>query len=299
MKFTTDNLEQTSSQFHDILFNQKEGEIGRKFLLNRNLGDLNSFKHYEIGYCPPDFDYPSSQSLYSDNKLWWLRGRLIVTIRDQHNRIVSFAGRVIDENKNALLNDLINKIPLMSNINEEKVKDMVEEWVGIKWINEIYPKKEHLFGLNMAKKHIFENKYAIVVEGYMDVIALWMNGFLNTVALCGVAMSDVHSALLRRYTEGVVFCLDADENKSGSKAIKSIEKLMNKEYNDLNHYVIYLPLKEKSFDPEDALIDVKYKSLFTNALKEAGRRVNDLSIKKRFLDLSDDLTVNVLKGVSF
>ena len=88
MKFTKTQLEETSQQFRDILFNQKEGEVGRKFLLNRKLGELDDFLPYEIGYCPPDYPYPSSQSLWSDNRLWWLRGRLIITIRDQYNRII-------------------------------------------------------------------------------------------------------------------------------------------------------------------------------------------------------------------
>lgn len=299
MKFTYDNLETTSSHFHDLLFNQKEGEIGRKFLLNRNIGELENFKNYEIGYCPPDFPYPSAQSLYLDNKVWWMRGRLIITIRDQYNRIISFAGRMIEENKIPLKNDLFSKLdtPLLSYLegNKDKLQSMVDDWETRKWVNEFYSKKDYLFGLNSAKRHIFDMGYAVIVEGYMDAIILWMNGFPNTVALCGTAMSSTHLALLRRYASHFVYCLDAD--KGGYEAIERTIKLICKGYdNFLTYYVVSLPLNNgKGLDPEDTIKNIEHKDIFLKAIKESSKRT-DVNAQKKFIDLSDTLTRQILQN---
>ena len=299
MKFTQNNLEETSKQFHNILFNQDIGDVGRKFLSQRGLGELSDFSQYEIGYCPPEYPYPSSQSLWADNRLWWMRGRLIVTVRDQHGRIISFAGRVIEDNKDILYKDLLNKKDtlLLSHLkgDESKIQDMVDDWSSRKWVNEIYPKKEYLFGLNFAKKHIFDMNYAVIVEGYMDAFALWMNGFPNTVALCGVAMSETHYALLRRYAGHIVYCLDAD--KGGQKGMELAEAVhKNNDMNtDTTYYKIYLPKHgEKGLDPEDTIKDEKHKNIFLNAIRKASDR-KDINLKKKYLDLSDDATRQILK----
>lgn len=288
MKFTQENLEETSALFHNILFNDKNGEVCRRFLLDRGIDDLDLLFKYEIGYCPPCYPYPSSQSLYLDNRLWWLRGRMIITIRDQHNRIISFAGRVIDSNKDILKTDLFNKIdtPLLSYLNGDidKLQKMIDDWSSRKWVNEFYSKKDYLFGLNKAKKYIFDMGYVIIVEGYMDAILLWENGFPNTVALCGVAMSDMHIALLHRYTNHFVYCLDKDTG--GQTAMKKIEKFINNKYFDLQtYYAIYLP---EGMDPEDTLMNDEHKKVFINVIKEAGKR-NNISFNGRHIDIEDKI----------
>ena len=298
MKYTQDHLEEVSKEFHNILFARPEGETGREFLVNRNIGSLENLSQYEIGYCPYNFPYPSSQTLWVDNRLWWMRGRLIVTIRGQHNRIISFAGRMIEKNKELLYNDLLTQIdnPILFHLKGDinKLKELVDDWSSRKWINEVYSKKDYLFGLNVAKKHIFNMGYAIIVEGYMDAISLWMNGFPNTVAVCGVAMSEMHLSLLKRYTNYFIYCLDGDN--SGEKAMVKITDLINKKYDEyLGYYIIYLPkVEEKWLDPEDALIHTEYKDLFINALIKASQR-EDVKIKTRFLDLSDNITKQILK----
>lgn len=293
MKYTIDKLEETYNQFHNILFNKEDGKVARDFLLDRKLSNLDDLSKYEFGYCPIEFPYPSSQSLYVDNRLWWLRGRLIVTIRDHHNRIISFAGRKIDSNKEKLHSYLLENInmPFLSYLENDtnKIDKMIEDWYSRKWVNEIYPKKEYLFGLNNAKKHIFDMGYAIIVEGYMDAISMWLNGFPNTVALCGVAMSDVHLSLLKRYTNHLIYCLDSDE--AGNKGIDKIIDLINDKYNlYFTYYIIYL---SKGLDPEDIL--KKDKKIFVNAIIESSKR-KDIKIKKKFLDLSDNLTRQILNN---
>jgi DNA primase len=293
MKYTIENLEKTSKYFQECLFLEK-GKDALDFVKSRNI-NIDKIKQYEVGYCPYDYDYPSADSLYVDQRIWWIRGRLTVTIRDHYNRIISFSGRMLEKNKEKLYNDLVSKkdTDLFSYIdgNEEKIKNMVDDWSQRKWVNEIYSKKDYLYGLNIAKQKILEKGYAIIVEGYFDAISLWLNGFENTVALCGVAMTDMHTILLSRYCNHLVFCLDGDEG--GNKGLYKIQNLINKKYYcPLSHYIIYLPVENgKGLDPEDTINSEKYKNVFLNALKETSNRKN---YKKNYLDLNDNHNLKCL-----
>jgi len=173
--------------------------------------------------------------------------------------------------------------PIDNNI--DKLKNLIKQWQNIKWINEQYPKKNVLFGLNDAKKSILKNQYVIVVEGYMDAISLWINGFQNTVAICGTAMSPMHLLLLRRYTNHIVFCLDAD--KGGERGLQNALKNMNKINIDMTYYNVLLPaLDGQKIDPEDVLLS-KDKEILKWALKEAGKRKN-VKDEKKVIKINDD-----------
>jgi len=288
MIITQEQLEEFMNDFKTLLWSD-EGEVARQFLLDRGIKDLSILSSVEIGYCPPTFDYPSRNSLYVDKHMWQMRGRLVVPIRDQYGRILSFAGRIIEHNRDILLNDFMSKAngPLFQYYkgDTDKIHKLMNDWSGSKWINEIYRKNDYLFNLNQAKYHIFQREYAIVVEGYMDAIILAAFGFPNTVALCGVKMSDMHIALLRRYTKHLVYCLDDDA--SGQRATETATRAISMPDIDMSHYKVLLPKKgEKSLDPDEVILDPGFRTMFTNALEEAGKRRDD----KTYIDLSDPMT---------
>ena len=74
----------------------------------------------------------------------------------------------------------------------------------------IFEKKRNLYGLNFTKEEISSAGYAILVEGYMDVIGLYQGGVRNVCAALGTALTPEQAALLKRYTKKVVLCLDSD-----------------------------------------------------------------------------------------
>ena len=82
----------------------------------------------------------------------------------------------------------------------------------------IFEKSKILFGLDRARRRIREKDYVILVEAYIDCIAMHQHGFTNTVALCGTSLSD--PSLLARYTHNVWLALDPDE--PGQKAAEKI-----------------------------------------------------------------------------
>ncbi|MFN3650260.1 MAG: DNA primase [Armatimonadota bacterium] len=74
----------------------------------------------------------------------------------------------------------------------------------------IFQKSRTLYGLHLAKRVIPESGFAVVVEGYMDFIALYQAGIVNCVAGLGTAFTETNVGILRRYTSELVMCYDGD-----------------------------------------------------------------------------------------
>lgn len=117
-----------------------------------------------------------------------------------------------------------------------------------KYLNSIYHKTHHLFGLNFAKNSILKKDIVYVVEGYFDVITPHQKGFDNVVATCGAYLSTRHLVLLTRYTNNVVLFLD-NEGPAQKRAQKIVEKKkrdnlnlvrkcpLPKEYKDIDQFL--------------------------------------------------------------
>jgi len=116
-----------------------------------------------------------------------------------------------------------------------------------KYINspetKIYNKSKILYGLNFAKKRIKETGYALLVEGYMDLISLHQNGIENVIASSGTSLTTLQVKILSRYTKEIVIVYDAD--LAGQNAARrGIEIILE---NDINVSLIVLPRGE---DPD-------------------------------------------------
>ena len=107
--------------------------------------------------------------------------RLMFPIFDIRDRIIAFGGRVLD-----------NSLPKYVNSPE----------------NEIYFKGKNLYAMNLAKKEKLDN--IIIVEGYMDAIALQKSGFKNAVASLGTALTENQARLIKKYTDNVIIGYDQD-----------------------------------------------------------------------------------------
>jgi len=109
-----------------------------------------------------------------------------------------------------------------------------------------YVKGEHLYGLFQSKEEIRQRKFAILVEGYLDLIALFQYGIKNTAASLGTAFTPEQSKLLKRFTKKLVINYDGD--KAGVKAARrAIETLL---IEDFETKVLILPDGQ---DPDDFL----------------------------------------------
>ncbi len=132
----------------------------------------------------------------SDGYYDYFRNRIMFPIFNIRGDIVGFGGRVID-----------NSMPKYLNSPETPV----------------FNKSNILYGLNFARKNI-KDRQIILVEGYMDVIALHQAGFKNVVASLGTSLTGYQGKLLKKYCDEIIVCFDGDE--AGEKAtIRSLEIL--------------------------------------------------------------------------
>jgi DNA primase len=123
------------------------------------------------------------------------RGRIIIPIEDSDGRIVAFGGRVMDAGEPKYLNSPESPV---------------------------YTKGDNLFGLFSTKESIRSKGFAILVEGYFDLISLWSAGIKNVAATLGTALTRSQVDLLGRYTKRVAAVFDPDE--AGRKALsRSLE----------------------------------------------------------------------------
>ncbi len=123
------------------------------------------------------------------------RHRLMFPIFDVMGRVIAFGGRVLDDS-----------LPKYINSPE----------------NPIYTKGRHLYGLNLAKNSHQPN--LVVVEGYMDAIAMHQAGVDNAVASLGTALTENQAQLLRKFTETVIIGYDADAAGQAA-ALRSLDIL--------------------------------------------------------------------------
>ena len=96
----------------------------------------------------------------------------------------------------------------------------------LKSVEQITPQEISRISFDKAKERIRETKTVILVEGYFDQIACYQNGFKNTVAVCGTALTENQVKLLSRFAERFVFCLDND--KAGKRAIANTSEIIAK-----------------------------------------------------------------------
>jgi DNA primase len=132
----------------------------------------------ESGLVIVQGDEPADQKRYDR-----FRDRVMFPIRAVGGEVIGFGGRVLDQGEPKYLNS--PETPVFS-------------------------KGRELYGLHEARAGIRARGHALVVEGYMDVVALAQSGFENAVATLGTACTEDHVRKLFRFTDGVVFSFDGD-----------------------------------------------------------------------------------------
>lgn len=205
-------LEKACSFFEKNLHENKSSEI-RNYLKTRDLNSTLS-KKFRLGYAPNSYEtltnFLRSENFtdseisrtgivgQNDRKKFYdkFRNRVMFPITDKKNRVIAFGGRSIGDD-----------MPKYLNSSE----------------TDIFKKNQTLYNIFAARKSIFSKGFAIVVEGYMDAIALASNGIENVVAGLGTALGAEHLKELFYITDKIVICLDGDN--AGVRAAKRVSEL--------------------------------------------------------------------------
>ena len=160
-------------------------------------------RDFGLGFAPPGWDNLSKhlggddlqqkamldagllvENAESGKRYDRFRDRVIFPIRDSRGRVIAFGGRVLGDDKPKYLNS--PETP-------------------------VFHKGQELYGLFEARKHNRDLDEILVVEGYMDVIALAQQGIRNAVATLGTATSEEHIKRLFRIVPSILFCFDGDQ----------------------------------------------------------------------------------------
>ncbi len=190
---------------HDNLLNDKDA---LDYISNIRKIDEKYIKKYQIGLFPKinmlfdivnPVDLREAGMIKNVSKSVFTTYDIVMPVRDLYGNYVAIAGRT------RLSDDSRNKLGIP------------------KYINSVYNKTHHLFGLNFAKQHILKNNLVYVVEGYFDVISAVQNGLNNVVAVCGSYLTFRQLSILYRYTNKVCLLFD-NEELAQSKANKIVQK---------------------------------------------------------------------------
>ena len=232
-------MEQVASYYQQQLRQHPQAKRAVQYLKQRGLTGIIA-KQFDLGFAPPGWD--NLLKALGDNeeqrgllkKTGMLvenekgrtydrfRDRVVFPIRDQRGRVIAFGGRVLGDDKPKYLNSPET---------------------------DIFHKGRELYGLYQARQANRKLERILVVEGYMDVIALAQHGISYATATLGTATSKTHLERVYRLVPEVVFCFDGDE--AGRKAaFRALEAALPCMEDGRQARFLFLP---EGLDPDDAV----------------------------------------------
>jgi DNA primase len=259
------SLNQTSQTWFQQQLASSAGEAVRQYLTRRNIDDA-LIQSFGLGFAPPGWENLTGYLMHQSDAVRAnpslldeaglankrpeggtyydrFRNRLIIPIHDEKGQVVAFGGRALsDEDKPKYLNSPETTV---------------------------YVKSRVLYGMHQAKEAIRQSKYAVVMEGYFDVISAHWAGIPQAVGSCGTALTDSHLKLLTRFgAETVYLAFDSDEAglKAAMSAIELIEPYLSS--SGLSLKIVVVP---NGKDPDEFVrqAGARAHEAFTQLLSEA------------------------------
>ena len=248
------------------------------YLKNRGL-DQQTCQHFAIGFAPPGWDNLKKELATSPEKEQQLittgmlvknedrntvydrfRERIIFPIRDSRGRYIAFGGRVLGDEKPKYLNSPESPI---------------------------FHKGKELYGLFEARQANRKLSRILVVEGYMDVVALAQQGITNAVATLGTATTSDHMQRLFKVVPEVIFCFDGDD--AGRRAAwRALESTLSNMQDGRQARFLFLPQGE---DP-DSMVRKEGSESFVERIKSQAISLDNLL----FRELESELDLTTMDG---
>ena len=265
--------------------NLQKNLSAQQYLLNRGLSEA-TINFFQLGFANNSYsdlvdllqkqNFSNTEILetgifgHKDSNIFnKFRQRIIFPIYNHQQQVIAFGGRCLD-----------GSLPKYLNSAE----------------TDFFKKNKVLYNFAFAKKNIINLDYALLVEGYIDVISLHQYGFLNAVSGLGTAISEHHLQQLFGITNKIISCLDGDQ--AGLRASKRlIDIALPLIDNNKSLSFVFLPNK---LDPDDFLKlhgQENFQNLLNNAVNLSQAifdfALQDLGIEKQQTKISAEQKINL------
>jgi len=219
-------------KYYQNCMREPVGQHAYDYLINRGLS-AEIIDRFQLGFAPGAGDHLLKQFGSSQNELMQLgllqenergrwsffRGRVIFPLCSLQGDVVGFAGRVLDNSEPKYLNTRGTKL---------------------------FEKSKLLYGIHLARETLTSEGFALLVEGYTDVIMAHQHGFSNAVASMGTAFTSDQARLMKRFVQRVVIAYDMD-SAGQAATLRGIRQLLGA---GLEVEIVELP---KGQDPDGLL----------------------------------------------
>ncbi len=262
------DLHETAAAWFEEQLKGPEGAVAREYLAGRGL-DARGIKEFRIGYAPDSFnalrdrlkgiadeETLRASGLFSSKEQGdgtqgplydRFRKRVMFPICNESGRVIAFTARTLETGEKA----------------------------GAKYINSpetpLYSKSLVLFNLDKAKTAIRQMEFALLVEGQMDCISVYLRGIKNVIATSGTAFTEQQVAILKRHTQNVAVNFDPDT--AGANAAEKSIALLTEE-----GFAIKIVTLDGGLDP-DRYIRERGVEAYIAAVR-AARRQSDYLIER-------------------
>ena len=236
------NYKEIYKKYSDFFFKQlfnKENKFALEYLEKRGVKE-NIIKEFKIGYVPKNnkffnqlfkefkIDEIEKTGLYykienSNQYIDRFKNRIIFPVQNYADNIIAFGGRILNNDK------------LAKYINSPET--------------EFYKKGSQLFNLNRAKDERPHTDELVIVEGYMDVLALYSNNIKNVISNSGTALTEKQIEIIWRYFSNPIICMDGD--MSGQKAALRIAERLIPFITENNK--LFFSILNEGEDPDDVI----------------------------------------------
>src|SRR2546423_8536459 len=262
---------EAQSYFVKQLEGTLEGKAARAYLEDRGL-DKDTISRFGIGYAPSGGDLLLRHLKIKYSEQLLVQSGLIS--RDQ-------SGRLFDRFRRRVTFPIANESAKIVAFGARALGDDQPKYLNSPE-TPIYSKSNVLYHLDRAKDSLRRQDFAILVEGYMDAIAVARAGVGHVVASCGTALAESQIKLLGRFTKRVVVNYDPDF--AGQAATeRSLSALLEQ---DFEVRVLALPaIGDKKADP-DLFIREKGADAYQKQLRDAPAFIDYLATRARTMDLS-------------
>jgi len=234
------DLHEAAAAFYEEQLRGPEGAVAREYLAGRELAP-EGIRAFRIGWAPDSFNALRDRlSGMADDETLRLSG--LFSSKEQGDGTL---GHIYDKFRKRVMFPILNESGRVIAFTGRTLE--TGEKAGPKYFNSpetpLYSKSLVLFNLDKARTAIRQAEFALLVEGQMDCISVYLRGIQNVIATSGTAFTEQQVALLRRHTSNVLVNFDPDQ--AGSNAAEKSIALLTEE-----GFTIKLITLEGGLDPD-------------------------------------------------